>query len=135
MTILKLIPYAFRLIHLIPDLLKLIAACRPVLNMAVAAFPQVAEVSRKILSDPDVQDILTKGEFGTEPAFSVVWLQETLNKLVTMVPPLEVDGEYGLETMDAVKRFQMANRLEVDGWAGAMTTAVLKLKLRELEAK
>jgi peptidoglycan hydrolase-like protein with peptidoglycan-binding domain len=41
-------------------------------------------------------------------------------------PPLDVDGENGPLTTAAVKSFQQANRLVVDGWAGDKTQEKLQ---------
>jgi putative chitinase len=56
------------------------------------------------------------------------WLQEALNDLGA-VPPLVIDGRYGPATIDAVKWFQTQAGLKVDGNAGDVTRAALKLKL------
>ena len=45
------------------------------------------------------------------------WVQTALNVLHIATPPLDVDGEYGPLTTDAVKNFQGANGMVVDGWA------------------
>jgi hypothetical protein len=52
------------------------------------------------------------------------WIQATLNALIGA--QLEVDGEYGPATADAVAVFQHANRLWADGIAGSATLAVLR---------
>jgi peptidoglycan hydrolase-like protein with peptidoglycan-binding domain len=60
---------------------------------------------------------------GAHPAGSMAWLQESLNKLNNA--GLDVDGEYGAATNKAVAAFQKANGLNVDGWAGPETVAVI----------
>lgn len=52
-------------------------------------------------------------------------IQEQLNKLGAK---LDADGHYGPKTKEAVKAFQGANGLEVDGWAGKNTQAKLNEK-------
>jgi peptidoglycan hydrolase-like protein with peptidoglycan-binding domain len=58
---------------------------------------------------------------GSTDTYSIRWLQESLNKLINA--GLTVDGHYGQATQDAVKKFQRANGLVEDGWAGVQTQA------------
>jgi peptidoglycan hydrolase-like protein with peptidoglycan-binding domain len=51
-------------------------------------------------------------------------LQRSLNTLIGA--DLTVDGIYGPNTKDAVRRFQKANGLQVDGVAGPITRAKVK---------
>ena len=60
----------------------------------------------------------------------IKWLQTALNVLGA-APPLDVDGEYGPMTKDAVLQFQKAHDLVADGWAGDATHAALQLSLAE----
>jgi peptidoglycan hydrolase-like protein with peptidoglycan-binding domain len=54
----------------------------------------------------------------------VKWTQTALNVLLNA--SLQVDGVYGRNTKDAVTRFQAANNLEADGWAGTKTADALR---------
>jgi lysozyme family protein len=56
----------------------------------------------------------------------VEWLQGELNKLLDPSPELDVDGNYGKFTRNAVRLFQQKNKLDVDGIAGPATIAVLE---------
>jgi hypothetical protein len=56
------------------------------------------------------------------------WLQTALN-ILGANPPLDVDGEYGPTTKDAVLAFQKTHELVADGWAGDLTPAALQLAL------
>ena len=56
------------------------------------------------------------------------WLQEALNDLGS-VPQLVVDGRYGPSTTEAVKWFQGIASLKVDGNAGDVTRAAIRLRL------
>jgi len=49
------------------------------------------------------------------------WIQKQLNALEG--EHLELDGQYGEATMEAVKRYQQKHGLVVDGWAGVNTMA------------
>lgn len=61
------------------------------------------------------------------------WLQRALNKLGA-VPKLDVDGIYGMGTRNAVRVFQRAHGLTVDGIAGeAQTIPVILRELKALE--
>ena len=53
------------------------------------------------------------------------WLQGELNIFVTPSPNLVVDGMYGPKTTAAVKQFQAAHGLAVDGMAGNLTQAII----------
>jgi peptidoglycan hydrolase-like protein with peptidoglycan-binding domain len=57
----------------------------------------------------------------------VKWTQTALNLLLNA--SLEVDGIYGPATKAAVTRFQSANNLEADGWAGTKTADALRAAL------
>ena len=57
-----------------------------------------------------------------------VWVQQSLNTLGEE-PPLLVDGSYGLGTMAAVKAFQLAHGLTVDGKVGPATIAAIEQAL------
>jgi peptidoglycan hydrolase-like protein with peptidoglycan-binding domain len=72
---------------------------------------------------PDVVDKLEAVAGGETKGseYSIEWLQQSLNKLIDA--KLTVDGNYGKATQDAVKKFQAANGLTADGWAGVQTQA------------
>jgi len=52
------------------------------------------------------------------------WVQTALN--VVDGAKLTVDGVHGQATIDAVKKFQTAHNLTVDGWAGELTSTALR---------
>ena len=64
-----------------------------------------------------VTDIMRLGTSGE----AVRQLQENLIKLGYNCGPDGADGDYGRNTVAAVKKFQEDNGLEVDGEAGSMT--------------
>jgi peptidoglycan hydrolase-like protein with peptidoglycan-binding domain len=66
------------------------------------------------------------------PVGSVEWLQDSLNTLDKA--GLEIDGDYGALTRDAVEDYQQAHGLKVDGWAGAETLNSIISELEKLSA-
>jgi lysozyme family protein len=52
-------------------------------------------------------------------------LQAALNKLLNLDPPLAVDGNFGRRTRNAVRSFQEATGLHVDGIVGPLTSAAI----------
>ncbi len=56
-------------------------------------------------------------------------LQEQLNAILKLSPPLTADGKFGPKTERAVMAFQSKNRLGVDGIAGPKTQAALAAKM------
>jgi putative chitinase len=60
--------------------------------------------------------------------FDTLWLQKALNDLGAD-PPLTLDGLYGPGTTAAVKDFQKSAKIKVDGVAGEVTRAALRLRL------
>lgn len=77
-----------------------------------------------LLGDVKIETVVTlrKGSNGS----AVKELQELLLKHGYELPNYGADGDYGKETVDAVKKFQRANGLFVDGVTGVQTWAVLR---------
>lgn len=78
-----------------------------------------------------VMDIMRLGTSGE----SVRQLQKNLIKLGYSCGPDGADGDYGRNTVAAVKKFQEDNGLETDGEAGPMTQAAIRQKLQALDVK
>jgi peptidoglycan hydrolase-like protein with peptidoglycan-binding domain len=57
----------------------------------------------------------------------VKWTQTALNLLLN--ESLKIDGVYGAATKAAVSKFQTANNLQADGWAGTKTADALRAAL------
>jgi len=68
-----------------------------------------------------------------KPDASVRWLQQALND-VGAQPSITVDGRYGPQTTAAVKWFQALAGIPVDGIAGDVTRAALKLRLATIRS-
>jgi lysozyme family protein/peptidoglycan hydrolase-like protein with peptidoglycan-binding domain len=73
----------------------------------------------------------TQKEPDDELAHSVLWVQQSLNKLGAS-PPLAEDGKNGPKTMAAVSRFQQTNGLQDTGLADAATIAAIQGKLQPM---
>ena len=58
----------------------------------------------------------------------VAELQQALMKLGYLPKTFKADGNYGVETTAAVKKFQKATKNTVDGWVGPQTCASLNKK-------
>jgi lysozyme len=69
---------------------------------------------------PDTPEAVTTPAQG-----SIAWIQARLNQKGAATPLLTVDGDLGPATIAAVKEFQGANGLVMDGLVGPKTLAVL----------
>jgi murein L,D-transpeptidase YcbB/YkuD len=56
--------------------------------------------------------------------YDVKWIQRQLNKYLGT--NLDLDGDYGTATKDAVSHFQKRQNLPVDGWVGPATAEKLE---------
>ena len=66
---------------------------------------------------------LAKGASGND----VKWVQWHLNRLKYDLGKYGLDGVFGLYTLDAVKAFQKAAKIDIDGIVGPVTRSKLKL--------
>lgn len=66
------------------------------------------------------------------------WLQEMTNTYLKLSPPIDVDGEYGPDTVAAVKKLQiqlvkdLGIPLVTDGFLGKLTMSVFQLALAKV---
>jgi murein L,D-transpeptidase YcbB/YkuD len=65
--------------------------------------------------------------------FDVEWVQESLNTLNNA--GLDVDGEMGPKTTEAVKKYQTSRKLEADGWLGVLTLSQLEADMKDRPRK
>ena len=126
-----LLPIIFRAINLAPQIQQAIqsgtSTQQAVEDNAGNLLPLLAQIGRQMF--PGIQDGLAAAAAASsmfDPS-SVKWVQTVLNVLHVVDPALDVDGEYGPLTTAAVKKFQQANGLVVDGWAGDETQQKLQL--------
>lgn len=128
---LKYLPLIMQIINLIPKIQAAISAKTSIIDiikqfapevlpifqaLGVALFPtldptQAANAGALILSTDVVRGIQTQ--------------LNTLKITDDSGAALVADGSYGARTKQAVMKFQTANKLVADGWAGATTQAAL----------
>ena len=128
-----LLPIIFRAINLAPQIQQAIqsgtSTVQAVQDNAGNLLPLLGQIGRQMF--PGIQDSLAAAAAASsmfDPS-SVKWVQTALNVLHVVDPALDVDGEYGPLTTAAVKKFQQANGLVVDGWAGDATQQKLQQAL------
>lgn len=102
-------------------------------NSAIAGFgrPKWSIVVNNINDSNPTQPISTTPSINTNLQFGmrgeeVKQLQENLKKLGYDLGRWNVDGVFGADTLNAVKKFQKDHQLEVDGVAGPLTQAAIQ---------
>ena len=73
---------------------------------------------------PAYYSLLHRGSSGPDVAMVQTWLNG-VRDACTWHDPLKADGRFGLSTENAVKEFQLKNKMNVDGKVGANTWNVL----------
>ena len=100
-------------------------------SLSQLAFGRLAEsracpcVARKNSMSTSIRSRSRSASRVTQPealSLDTKWIQSTLNRAGYK---LDVDGDYGVKTHDAVKQFQAKHNLTVDGWVGPETIAEL----------
>jgi peptidoglycan hydrolase-like protein with peptidoglycan-binding domain len=116
----------FRLLQNREEIGKTWGQLEPIIRQAIAAAPQLKELAQKLAPEM-LQGTMTAS--AGEPTYDVRWVQSGLNQV--MNAGLEVDGDMGPVTGEAIKKFQAANNLVVDGWMGTATAAALDAALKK----
>lgn len=130
--LIKLLPIVFRAINVAPQIQEAMRIGTPIVKAveenAGDLLPLLREIGKQKF--PDIDDKFAPAAAASTmfDPIRIKWLQTALNVLGT-TPPLEIDGEYGSMTKDAVLQFQKAHELIADGWAGDATHAALQLAL------
>jgi murein L,D-transpeptidase YcbB/YkuD len=79
--------------------------------------------------EENVGVVLAPQKDGAVPeVYDVEWIQRTLNKDLQL--DIDVDGDYGRATKDAVTKFQKKYGLDADGWVGPLTVEQLEAASR-----
>lgn len=107
----------------------------PVIFELARVYPDLALGAVPVITDapPLVPPIITPPGL-SGPHENTQALQDALNKLLDLDPPLMADGNYGRMTRNAVRSFQRAHGLPVDGIAGPMTNTAVEKSLAGLGA-
>ena len=130
--LIKLLPIIFRAINVAPQIQEAIRIGTPIVKAveenAGDLLPLLGEIGKQKF--PSIDARLAPGAAASTmfDPIRIKWLQTALNALGAN-PPLDVDGEYGPMTQDAILQFQKAHDLAADGWAGDVTHAALQLAL------
>lgn len=130
--LIKLLPIVFRAINIAPQIQEAMRIGTPVVKAveenAGDLLPLLREIGKQKFPDIDEKFAPAAAASTMFDPIRIKWLQTALNVLGT-TPPLEIDGEYGPMTKDAVLQFQKVHELVADGWAGDATHAALQLAL------
>jgi hypothetical protein len=134
--LIQLLPIIFRAINAAPQIQQAIRTGTPTVQAveenARDLLPLLRQIGQQMF--PGIDDKLAPAAAASTmfDPMRVKWVQTALNVLGTN-PPLDVDGEYGPKTKDAVLQFQTAHGLVVDGWAGDVTHTELQLALAKIK--
>jgi len=135
--LIKLLPIVFRAINIAPRIQEALRigtpAVKAVEQNAGDLLPLFSAIGKSMFPGIDEKFAPAAAATTMFDPIRVKWLQTALNILGTN-PPLDVDGEYGPMTKDAVLQFQKAHDLVADGWAGDLTHAALQLALSKKPA-
>jgi len=130
--LIKLLPIIFRAINIAPQIQQAIRIGTPTVKAveenAGDLLPLLGQIGKQMF--PGIDDRFAPAAAASTmfDPIRVKWLQTALN-ILGANPPLDVDGEYGPKTKDAVLDFQKTHELVADGWAGDLTHAALQLAL------
>jgi len=115
------IPIAWKAFGVRAEIARLITVLRPAIAEVRKVAPEAMVLIQNILAQVAPE---ARKQFEAEVAEKrdIYWLQASLNRLGEH---LELDGQYGPATTEAVKRFQAKHNLTVDGWAGTNTSAAI----------
>src|SRR5215470_12736399 len=130
--LIKLLPIIFRAINVAPQVQDAIRIGTPIVKAveenAGDLLPLLKEIGKQKFPGIDERFAPAAAASTMFDPIRIKWLQTALNALGAN-PPLDVDGEYGPMTKDAVLQFQTTHELVADGWAGDLTRAALQLAL------
>lgn len=129
----RLIPTLFSAYELINKLRQAVRDGASVMDIIKTKGPEVLEffqqIGKQLFPGLTAEEQAAAGATRIDVEL-VKSIQEALNKLDSA--GLVVDGSYGPRTKAAVTKFQQANGLDPDGWAGKLTQAKIAEKLKAL---
>lgn len=92
-------------------------------------------VAPQVLDATAVDVSVLKDARGVEHEYDVKWVQMALNHLLHPRVTLDVDGDMGDATREAIELYQGEKGLNVDGWLGPQTMAALDADVRAAHAR
>lgn len=106
----------------------------PIMLELAKAYPDLAFAPLPMMTDAPVPPAAAPPVgLGGDPG-STKDLQDALNRLLGLDPALMLDGNYGRRTRNAVRQFQAAHGLAVDGIAGPVTIGAVETALAAAKA-
>ena len=123
--LIQLLPLILSTMNTVPQFEQAIRDGSP----AVQAVGNLVQLGKQMFPGIDNQFAAAAAASTMFDPVRVKWVQTALNVLDNA---LEVDGQYGPLTTQAVKQFQTSNKLEIDGWAGDLTHAALQAAISAL---
>lgn len=130
--LIKLLPVVFRAINVAPQIQEAMRIGTPIVKAveenAGDLLPLLKEIGKEKFPGIDEKFAPAAAASTMFDPIRIKWLQTALN-ILGANPPLDIDGEYGPMTKDAVLQFQRAHNMVADGWAGDVTHAALQLAL------
>jgi murein L,D-transpeptidase YcbB/YkuD len=130
--LIQLLPIIFRAINAAPQIQEAIRIGTPIVKAveenAGDLLPLLGQIGKQKFPGIDDRFAAAAAASTMSDPVRVKWLQTALNALGAN-PPLDVDGEYGPKTIEAVTQFQKTHGLVVDGWVGDATHVALQLLL------
>jgi murein L,D-transpeptidase YcbB/YkuD len=135
--LIKLLPIIFRAINVAPQVQQAIQMGTPIAKAvelnARDLLPLLGQIGKQMF--PAIDDRLAAAAAASTmfDPIRVKWIQTSLNA-IGKSRSLDVDGEYGPLTTEAVLQFQKEHGLVADGWAGDTTHAALQLALSKTRA-
>lgn len=134
----KFLPLILQIMDLIPKIQEALRAKTSVASLLQKLGPEVLPILQQLGKNmfPELSDALAieAGALKVSPDVTRE-IQVGLNKLMITDDSgalLTIDGSYGEKTKQAVKKFQKAHSLEVDGWAGKVTQAAISSEVAKL---
>lgn len=134
--LIQLLPIIFRAIAVAPQIQQALRIGTPIVKAveenAGDLLPLLSQIGKQMF--PDIDDRFASAAAASTmfDPMRVKWAQTILN-LLGADPPLDVDGEYGPKTKEAVTQFQKATGLAADGWVGDVTSTALQLALSKMK--
>lgn len=140
MDYLKLIPVIMQLLNILPKIQEALAAKKNIFTIlqqfAPELLPILSSIGGTMFPNLPKESAPAAGALIISPDL-VRTVQSGLNRLKITDDSnaaLVEDGSYGQRTKQAVAKFQKANGLVADGWAGSVTQTAIANEVAKLPA-